>query len=129
MVSEGRRRPGKAPDMQTVYRNVYDKDDPYLKVSKKTVRDREVSFEARGFLMFLLAKPDDWQIRPEEIARECGLHRATVYRLLKKLREAGYVQREDIKRRKLDGTFDSACLYTVFESKSTAELYAERIPF
>jgi DNA-binding transcriptional ArsR family regulator len=106
------------------------KDRPYLTVAKETVRDHEVSFEARGFLMFLLAKSDDWRIRPEQLAEECGLHRATVYRLLKKLIGAGYVRRVDIKRRKDNGTiYEQASLYTVFEDRKQAELYDEPVPF
>jgi DNA-binding MarR family transcriptional regulator len=115
--------------VRCIVRVEHDKDRPYLTVSKGTVRDHSVSFEARGFLMFLLAKPDDWQMRPEELAEECGSSRSTVYRLLRCLIKAGYVRRDDIKRRKPDGTFDSAALYTVFEDKNTAALYDEKIPF
>ena len=115
--------------MRSIIRVEHTKDRPYLVVSKETVRDRSVSLEARGFLMFLLAKPDDWQIRPEQIAEECGKNRATIYRLLLKLIDAGYVRRDDIRRRKPDGTFDSTALYTVFEDKKTAALYGEKIPF
>lgn len=115
--------------MRSIIRVQHDADCPYLTVSKATVRDHYVSFEARGFLMFLLAKPDDWQIRPEQLAEECGLHRATIYRLLRKLISAGYVRREDIQRRKPDGTFDSAALYTVFEDRKMAELYDLPVPF
>ncbi|MBE3129235.1 MAG: helix-turn-helix domain-containing protein [Acidobacteria bacterium] len=115
--------------MRSIIRVEHDKDRPFLTVAKETVRDQAVSFEARGFLMFLLAKPDDWQIRPEKLAEDCGLHRATVYRILRQLIDAGYVRRNDIKRRKVDGTFESAALYTVFEDKKAAALYDEKIPF
>jgi DNA-binding transcriptional ArsR family regulator len=115
--------------VHSIIRVEHDKDKPYLVVSKETVRDHAVCWEARGFLMFLLAKPDDWQMRPEQLAEECGSSRSTVYRLLAKLIKAGYVRRDDIRRRKPDGTFDSAALYTVFEDRKVAELYGEKIPF
>jgi predicted transcriptional regulator len=79
--------------------------------------------------MFLLAKPDNWQVRPEQVAEECGSSRSTVYRLLAKLIEAGYIRRDDIRRRKSDGTFDSAALYTVFEDRKMEELYGGKVPF
>ena len=115
--------------MQSIIRVEHDKDRPFLVVSKETVRDKEVSFEARGFLIFLLAKPDDWQIRPEQLAEECGVHPSTIYRLLGKLIKVGYVHRIIIPRRKADGTFDSAALYTVFEDRRASAIYAERVPF
>jgi hypothetical protein len=115
--------------MISIVRVEHNKDCPFLVVAKETVRDKALSFEARGFLVFLLAKPDDWTIRADVLAEECGLHRVTVYRLLKKLIEKGYVRRDVLTRRKPDGRFDSAALYTVFETRETAELYGEKIPF
>jgi DNA-binding MarR family transcriptional regulator len=109
--------------MRTIIRKVHNKDSPYLTVSKETVRDHSISFEARGFLMFLLAKPDDWQTRPEQLAEECKLHRTTIFRLLRKLIQGGYVKREEIRRRRDDGRYECGCLYTVFEDKKDGELY------
>ena len=113
--------------MQSIIRVEHSKDRPYLTVSTETVRDHGVSFAARGFLMFLLAKPDDWRIRPKQLAEECGVHFTTVYDLLNKLIEAGYVSRETIVRRKVDGTFDSGSVYTVYEDKRRGHL--DRTPF
>lgn len=113
----------------SIVRVEHEKDRPYLVVAKDTVRDHTVPFDARGFLCFLLAKPDDWQVRPEEIARECGLHFTTIYKLLRKLIQAGYVHRDLIARRKPNGTFDSVSLYTVFEDRKVADLYGSKIPF
>lgn len=67
--------------MRSIIRVEHGRDRPYLTVSKATVRDHAASFEARGFLMFLLAKPDDWQLRPEQLAEECDRSRSTIYRL------------------------------------------------
>lgn len=115
--------------MTSIIRVEHGKDCPYLAVSKATIRDHAVSFEGRGFLMFLLAKADDWRIRPEQLAEETELHRSTVYRILARLISAGYVRRDVITRRKPDGRFDSAAIYTVFEDRKLAEIYGEKIPF
>ena len=115
--------------MQSIIRVEHDKDRPFLLVSKETVRDKDVSFEMRGFLVSCLPNPDNWQIRPEQVAEECGLHRSTIYRLLNKLIRAGYIHRTDIRRRKPDGTFDSAALYIVFEDRKASAIYGEKIPF
>ena len=115
--------------MRSIIRVQHDKDRPYLQVSKETLRDNEVSFEARGFLCFLLAKPDDWRIRPEQLAEECGLHRTTIFRLLNRLIEADYVKRDEIRRRRADGKFECGSLYTVFEDRKQKALYDLPIPF
>jgi Mn-dependent DtxR family transcriptional regulator len=77
--------------------------------------------------MYLLAKPDDWRIRPKQLADECGVHFTTIYDLLTKLIKAGYVKRDTIIRQKPNGTFDSGSIYTVYEDKRRGNL--DRIPF
>jgi hypothetical protein len=119
-------------DVRSIVRVEHDKDRPFLVVSKATVQDNSLTFEARGFLLYLLSKPDDWQIRTDHLSKETGLHRATIYRMLQKLIESGYVRRVLIKRRKPNGTiFESVSLYTVYESKrdGKAEEELDHAPF
>jgi DNA-binding IclR family transcriptional regulator len=71
----------------------------------------------------LLAKPDGWRVRPQQIADECGLHYTTIYHLLRVLIKAGYIERQIITRRKDNGRFDSGSIYTVHEKK------LEDVPF
>jgi hypothetical protein len=111
--------------MQSIVRVEHSKQRPYLTVSVETVRDCSISFEVRGFLLFLLAKADDWRIRPEALAKECDKHPSTIYRMLNKLIEAGYVKREDIKRRKGNGyqfSCEQVSFYTVYEDKQARTL-------
>jgi predicted transcriptional regulator len=98
-------------------------------LAKSTVKDKSLCWDTLGFLVYLLAKPDDWQVRVDQLAEERGQHPATIYRLLRKLRDAGFVRRTDIVRRKPDGKFDQACLYDVFESHESAELLGPKVPF
>lgn len=113
--------------MQSIIRSEHDKDHPFIKIAKDTVEDSNLSFEARGFLGYLLTKPDDWGFRPKEMAKECKVHFTTIYRLLNTLIKSGYVQRAVIVRRKDDGTFDSGSIYRVHESKGDRSL--EDVPF
>jgi hypothetical protein len=115
--------------VQPIYRDVHDQDNPYLTVSKRTIRDHELSFEARGFLVDLLANSDNWQFRPDVIARDCRRSRATVYRLLKVLIAAGYVERKDMVRHRPDGRFQSGTIYCVFESRRAASPDLGSVPF
>lgn len=96
-------------------------------MSKETIRDLGLDFDALGCLVFLLSKPDDFEIRPEVLAKERKLGRMTIYRHLKKLIGAGYVLRTDIKVRDEAGRFKQASLYTVYESKGDAQ--DDKTPF
>jgi len=106
---------------RTVIRVEHDRERPYVMIAKSTLSDRDLSFEQRGLLAFLLTKPDDWRVRPEHLAEESGVSRATIYRLLQGLRKAGYVRREDVVSRKPDGTFSSMSFYLVFERPEQPE--------
>jgi DNA-binding MarR family transcriptional regulator len=109
--------------LHSIIRVEHDKNNPFVIVSTELIRDKLLSFEARGFLIFLLAKPDEWRIRPEALAKECGLHFTTIYRLIKVLIKSGYISREIITRRTPEGRFTSGSLYTVYEKR------IENVPF
>ena len=80
-----------------------------------TAEDRELSLEARGLLMYILVKPDDWQIKTEDLLRagfvgnppkltgkqnQRLMTPRTLRRLLTELENAGYICRhcENTKR-------------------------------
>jgi predicted transcriptional regulator len=111
--------------VRTIIRTDHDKDNPYVKVSKVTVRDDSLSFEDRGFLQYLLSFPDDWRIRPDQISKDNGKHISTVYRLIQRLIVRGYIRKCKVARRKDDGGFESVCLYQVYETK----VKYEEVPF
>lgn len=124
-----------------IVRVQHDTDRPFLIIAKETVCDHKLSFEARGFLAYLLTKPDTWRVRPEQIADEVGKNRATVYRLLNVLIAAKYVERSTEVNRKANGQFESVSFYTVYErphklirkhtatTEDAGTLNGERIPF
>jgi hypothetical protein len=61
-------------------------------VPNAVAEDDRVSFEARGVLVYLLAKPNDWHVQIKDIMRAGNIGRDKVYRILKELRTAGYVR-------------------------------------
>jgi DNA-binding MarR family transcriptional regulator len=114
--------------VRTIIRVNHTADAPYLTMSKDTIRDTSLDFDSLGCLVFLLSKPDDWEIRPDVLAAERKVGRMTIYRQLRKLIEAGYVIRKDIRiNDKKDGRFKQASLYTVYESKGEASY--DKVPF
>jgi hypothetical protein len=89
--------------MKTIVRVQHDKNCPYLMVAKETIYDTDLSFAERGFLIALLALPDDWQFNIRGLV--------TTVRHLSAIFKAGYCNR--VKSRSEDGRFE--CRYTVFE--------------
>lgn len=66
--------------------------DPFYRAARATAQDKKISYDALGMLNYLLSKPDNWKVQPADLERtDCG--RNKVYRVLKALIAAGYVQR------------------------------------
>lgn len=59
--------------------------------------DDRLSFEARGLLCYLLAKPHDWQVSIANIRKAGNIGRDKAYKLIKELKEAGYVEYHEIR--------------------------------
>lgn len=62
----------------------------YTVLPTATLEDSRLSFRARGILAFLVAKPDDWQVRAESIAKMGKEGRDAVQAALRELRNCGY---------------------------------------
>ncbi len=86
-------------------------------IDKTTIRDLASDLQALGLLVVILAKPDTWRVRPEELATELQASKAKTYRLLDRLIDAGYIVREDFTRRLPSGTFERRCCYSVYEDR------------
>jgi predicted transcriptional regulator len=67
-------------------------EQPYFMMLRSVAQVTTLSYEALGLLAYLLSKPNDWEVYPDTLKRK-GTGRASVYKLLKELREAGHVQR------------------------------------
>lgn len=73
----------------------------YFLMNRETAQNRDLSFEARGLLSYVLSKPDTWQIEIDDLKQKgCGRDKA--YRILKELIDTRYVARiitRDAKKR------------------------------
>jgi hypothetical protein len=75
----------------------------YYILNNVTVADKELSWAARGLLVFLLTKPDNWRVSPAHLVAETKSAigkqsgRDHVYALLNELIAAGYIAREQIR--------------------------------
>lgn len=87
-------------------------------LDKRISEDERLSWGARGILIYLLGKPDDWKLsvadlikRTQGSAKPSG--RAAVYGLINELKDAGYITQNQEKTRQ--GQF-MASEYIVTES-------------
>ena len=72
-------------------------DSNFYILDKAISEDKRLSWAARGMLVFLLGKPDHWQVSPAALTNETkGIKRGTgrdgVYAVLNELKEVGYLQ-------------------------------------
>lgn len=105
----------------TIIRAQRSSEKPYFSTSRAAAQNKELTFEARGMLWYLLSKPDDWTVNIADLQQQCG--RDKVYRLLAELRTAGYLARTDQMQRD-DGTF-SKVVYTVREEPLPEKPYTD----
>ena len=68
--------------------------DNYAVVPNSVTEDNRLSFEARGVLCYLLAKPNNWQVQIADLQKQGSFGRDKAYRILKELREVGYLALE-----------------------------------
>jgi hypothetical protein len=64
----------------------------YVVVDQKLIDDERLSIAARGLLVLVLSKPDDWEVHVNDLRRRCQLGRDATYGLLNELKEVGYVR-------------------------------------
>lgn len=90
----------------------------YTVISNAAINDARLSFRARGVLVWLLAKPDDWTTSAEALASQATEGRDAVRSAMRELGNAGYIVRD--KHRGPGGTWVS-CLTIYEEPQVTPE--------
>ncbi len=70
------------------------KNRDYSIINNTGLRDVRLSFGARGVLAYLLSKPDDWQLRVEDLIRQSPQGEHAVRGMLRELKKYGYLKRE-----------------------------------
>jgi hypothetical protein len=68
------------------------RDQPFAQIDKRTLCDKNLSLEAKGLLSYLLSKPDDWQVRLDDMIGQARGNVRVVRRALRELRAQKYAQ-------------------------------------
>lgn len=74
-----------------------EKRQQFAIVDSRAVNDARISMRARGVLMWLLDKPDDWRVSADAIARATTEGRDAIRTALKELETHGYLRRERVR--------------------------------
>ena len=80
---------------ETIVRRV--RKDNYAIIPNHVAEDDNLSLDARGLLVYLLAKPSDWRVRMADIQKRCKIGREKAYKLINALKDAGYLEREIVR--------------------------------
>lgn len=78
-------------------------DNNFTIVRNAVARDQRLSYRARGVLLAILSRPDNWNTTSENLAREATEGRDAIRTALRELEANGYIERNRL--RKQDGTY------------------------
>lgn len=68
----------------------------FTTIDRSVANDQRLSFRARGLLVWLLDKPDDWRVNSTQIANHCPEGRDAVRAALAELEQCGYLTRQRV---------------------------------
>lgn len=104
--------------MKTIYRVIKNKDNPYVQINKALINNPKISLKAKAILIYLLSKPDNWQVYESDIVLHCKDGRDSIRSGIKELISLGYIHRYRFRDEK--GMLRQA-EYTVFEEPITED--------
>lgn len=72
---------------------VYKESGNFVTVHKSFIHDDNLSWKAKGILLYLLSRPDDWRIYETELNKHSSDGRDSLRTGIKELEDAGYIHR------------------------------------
>lgn len=100
------------------------RDSGFVMIDNKVICDPKLSWKAKGILVYLLSKPNDWQVQITDIVNHSPDGESSVRSAIAELIEAGYMTRTEKQNKDKEGhwaTYD----YTVYESPYGGFPYTE----
>jgi len=80
------------------------RSEKFTVISNSVIEDSELDWRDLGLLVYLLSKPDHWEISVEHLCRQRKLGRDGLYASLNVLIDVGYVIRAKLSNGKINWT-------------------------
>lgn len=75
---------------------------PFTMVANDVLKDKNLSFKAKGLYAYLFSKPDDWDFSSNRMVLETKDGRKAIMAMLTELEEAGYLERSKLSDGRMD---------------------------
>lgn len=76
-----------------ILRKAHNRQNPFLQISRNSIKDMRIFGAPFHLLCFCLDKPDDWKISVRSLQKELNMEEKKVLRMIRILIDAGYVVR------------------------------------
>jgi hypothetical protein len=76
----------------------------FTTVHNETVEDKKLDFDALGLLVYLLSKPDSWEVSVKHLSGEKKSGKGKIERILKDLQKLGYAEYRKLHTGKVEWT-------------------------
>jgi len=77
--------------------------ESYTMIDNSILQNINLSWEARGFLGYLLSLPNDWNFTVRGLVKQTGSSKSVILRIMTELKDAGYIKLE--RKKDKDGRF------------------------
>lgn len=71
--------------------NVHRRQKPFTMVDNELINDEKLSWAAKGLLIYLVSKPDNWKVYKADIVKHATNSKDSVSGIFKELRNTGYM--------------------------------------
>lgn len=72
---------------------IFKESGNFVTVNKEFIHNNNLSWKAKGILLYLLSRPDDWQVYETELQKHAADGRDSLRTGIKELEQAGYIHR------------------------------------
>jgi len=82
-----------------IFRTIKNKENPYSIIPNAIINNPNLSYKAKGILIYLISKPDGWEVKLEDIAKHSKDGLDAVRSGVNELVKAGYIIRRRIRNK------------------------------